>query len=114
MDIQVILKILYFVLLLVLGGATLYYKTNDKLRSKVATLIAKAEYEYKDVVKAGGKKKAWVVSRLYDYIPVFIKPFISEEALSAFVQYVFDYVEMYAKLQLDKLVNKAIDEGNSK
>ena len=58
MDIQVILKILYFVLLLVLGGATLYYKTNDKLRSKVATLIAKAEYEYKDVVKAGGKKKA--------------------------------------------------------
>lgn len=106
MDMQILQYIIYGLGLL-LGGLALWFKGNAKLTGKVAGLIADAEAAYKDATKAGGRKFEWVVDQLYSFIPAAVRPFVPRSTVEALVQTTFDAVQGYAKLQLDKLAERA-------
>ncbi|RPF41928.1 hypothetical protein EDD70_2988 [Hydrogenoanaerobacterium saccharovorans] len=94
--------ILQTIAMVVLGAAAVYYNTNAKLKAKTTALIAQAEDTYKDVTKAGGGKRSWVVDRLYALIPNPLRVIITRDMVETIVQNTFDEVTKYAKLQLDK------------
>lgn len=106
MTFENILEILKVVGFVVLGGFALYFKSKSALAEKVTSLIAQAENKYKEATKAGGQKFEWVIDHLYVYVPVWLRPLITREVISQIVQYIFDGVQAYAKLQLDKLVGE--------
>lgn len=106
MDINEILKVVNFILVLIIGGFGLYYQTNAKLNKKVDEFIAEAEEKYKDATKAGGVKFTWVVDQLYSIVPTFLKPIITRTNIENLVQFAFDKIEGYAVQQLDKVLNK--------
>lgn len=104
MDWKLVWEIVSGVLFVVGGFLVSYFKTSAVFRGFVAKLIADAEQKYAEKTKAGAEKMAWVVSKLYGYIPIVLQPFFSEKQLTAFVQTVFDSIQQYATVQLDKLV----------
>ena len=107
------MEILKTIGLVIIGGLALYVECNKKIQKTIAEVTGKAvafikeaEEIYKDITKAGGTKKAWVVKQLYDLVP---KPFnliITEDMISQIVERTFVEVENYAKQQLDKQVDK--------
>lgn len=99
-----------WIALLLLGGCALYFNYNGKLREKAASLIVQAEETYKDVTKAGGLKFSWVVDSLYAMVPLFLRPLITRAFIEILVQSVFDSVQEYAKLQLDRLFNNTLEQ----
>lgn len=103
MDIMLIIRIALYVLI---GGVALYFKYNEKLNKRVAGFIDEAEEIYKDVVKAGGKKHAYVVDALYSLIPAPLRLIFTKEMISGIVDRAFAEIENYAKKQLDKVLNK--------
>ena len=110
MDWEMVLNIGSMVLMVLFGGLALWFRGNQVLAGRAATLIAEAEAVYKDVTKAGGAKFEWVVSSLYAALPAAIRPFVSRGLVESVVQATFDAVEGYAKLQLDKLAGGASDD----
>lgn len=106
MTFETVLEILKIVGLVILGGFTLYFKSKAVLVEKVAGYITQAEIKYKEATKAGGQKFEWVIDHLYVYVPAWLRPLITREVISQIVQYVFDGVQAYAKLQLDRLTDK--------
>lgn len=107
MSIETIFEIIKWVAILLLGGLSLYFKSKTALIEKVTGYIAQAEIKYKEATKAGGQKFEWVIDHLYVYVPAWLRPLITREVISQIVQYVFDGVQAYAKLQLDRLTDKA-------
>lgn len=103
MDIMVIIRIALYVLI---GGAVLYFKYNEKLNKKVTSLIDEAEEVYKDVVKSGGQKHAYVVDALYHLVPAPLRPIFTKQMISGIVDRAFEEIENYTKKQLDKVLNK--------
>lgn len=95
--------ILQTIAMVVLGAAAVYYNTNAKLKAKTTALIAQAEDTYKDATKAGGRKRSWVVDRLYALIPKPLRVIITRDMVETIVQNTFDEITKYAKLQLDKV-----------
>ncbi len=93
--------------MLLLGGCALYFNYNGRLKEKAASLIVQAEEAYKDVTKAGGQKFSWVVDTLYSMVPLVLRPLITRAFLEVLVQGVFDSVQEYAKIQLDRLFAKS-------
>jgi len=106
MSMENMIQIAQIVIAIIFGGLALYFKSKVKLTEKVSGLIAQAEDTYKSYTKAGGMKFEWVVTRLYVYVPVWLRPLITREVIGRIVQFVFDNVESYAKMQLDKLTDK--------
>ena len=106
MSMENMIQIAQIVIAIIFGGLALYFKSKVKLTEKVSGLIAEAEDTYKSYTKAGGMKFEWVVTRLYVYVPVWLRPLITREVIGRIVQFVFDNVESYAKMQLDKLTDK--------
>lgn len=106
MNVETIIEAAKVAVAIILGGFALYFKSKVKLTEKVSGLIAEAEDTYKSYTKAGGEKMNWVVTRLYVYVPVWLRPLITREVIGRIVQFVFDNVESYAKIQLDKLTDK--------
>lgn len=102
MDLNLVLKMLRVLIYIILGGLALYYQTNAKLREKATALIVDAEAAYRDTVKCGGAKHSFVVNNLYALIPVYLKPIITLDVVSAIVDNAFYSVESYAIQQLDK------------
>jgi len=100
------IQIAQIVIAIIFGGLALYFKSKVKLTEKVSGLIAEAEDTYKSYTKAGGMKFEWVVTRLYVYVPVWLRPLITKDVIGRIVQYIFDNIESYAKMQLDKLTDK--------
>lgn len=98
---------------LLLGGLALYYQANARLKEAVAGLIAEAEFLYMDTVKAGGMKHAYVTERLYRMLPVYVRPILTKEILSAMVDNTFAAVEDYAKKQLDKAARQILETAAS-
>lgn len=109
MTYEMVMMVLKVVLYVVLGGLALYYRTNAKLKSFANDYIDEAEKTYKDTVKAGGQKHEFVVNKLYELVPLIMKPFFPKELVSAIVDNAFSAIESYAKQGLDKAV-KAIEE----
>lgn len=119
------LEILKAVALVILGGAVVYFKSNPKLQSKAKEVeewvehlrgaavefIARAEREFVGT-KRGGEKFIWVVNGLYNMLPDTLKPFIGKDLIGSIVQSTFDVVESYAKVQLDRLVDKVVESDN--
>ena len=85
MDINTIMTSLQLVACIILGGLTLYFKYNAKLKEKATAIISEAEDAYKDTVKAGGRKHEYVVSKLYEMIPIYLKPIITKDMVSTIV-----------------------------
>lgn len=106
MNIETIIEAAKVAVAIILGGFALYFKSKVKLTEKVSELIAQAEDTYKSYTKAGTKKMNWVVTRLYVYVPAWLRPIITPKVLEQIVQFVFDNVQSYAKMQLDKLTDK--------
>lgn len=106
---DMIIGILQIVAYVILGGLTLYFRTNTKLKSFVNDFITEAEETYKDTTKAGGKKMELVINKLYELIPVYMKPFFPEELVRAMVQNAFDAIEAYAKQTLDEVIGKVVE-----
>lgn len=92
---------------LVLSALVLYFKANAGLRERAGELISEAEAAYRDTVKAGGLKHAYVVERLYSLIPFYLRPIITRSIVSHLVDNTFTYVDAYAKQQFNKLAGKA-------
>lgn len=99
---DMIINILQIVAYVVLGGLALYFQTNTKLKSFANDYIAEAEKVYKDVTKAGGTKMNYVIDKLYELVPTYMKPFFPRELVHAIVQNAFDKIEDYTKLSLDR------------
>ena len=98
-----ILNILEGALLILAYLVWQYYKSSSTFRGFIAELIADAEVEFSNVAKAGELKMAWVISKLYSYIPIVFKPFFSEDKLREIVQMVFAQISAYADIQIAKL-----------
>lgn len=108
MTFETALEILKLAALILFGGFALYFKSKTVLTEKVTGLIAQAEDTYKDATKAGGAKFDWVVNHLYVYVPAWLRPLITREVIGQIVQFVFDSVQSYAKLQLDRMTDKVV------
>lgn len=107
---ELIIEIVNIVAYVVLGGLTLWFRENAKLKGTVADLITEAEAAYKDTVKAGGMKHKYVVEKLYSLVPAYLKPIITKETISGIVQRAFDSIEKYGKMQLDKAADTVVPD----
>ena len=90
--------------LLIIGAFLVsYFRTSSVFRGFIAQLIADAEWVFSEVEKAGNEKMAWVISKLYGYIPAVLQPFFPENKLREIVQAVFDKIKDFADLQVERL-----------
>ena len=103
-------EIIMTILAVIFGGLSLYVGSKKKIGDVVAEFIDQAEEIYKDSTQSGGEKFEWVITKIYSIIPTALKPFITRELISTVVQKTFDFMESYAKKQLDKVVDKVIPE----
>lgn len=110
MDMNLVVEILGVVALVVVGFLATYLKGKSEFIGQIAGLIAHTEQMYKDYTGAGSLKMNYVISMLYAKLPSIVKTFVKEDTLRELVQQIFDRMEEYAKLQLDKVVDKATDK----
>lgn len=107
---DMIINILQILAYIVLGGLVRYFQTNIKLKSFANDYIAEAEKVYKDATKSGCTKMNYVIDRLYELVPVYMKPFFPRELVQAIVQNAFDKIEDYTKLALDKAAEFVVEK----
>ena len=112
------LDILGYILTILFGALSIYFKRSAAAQSKVAEVeswlaeikgsadkyIAKAEKEFEGTQR-GGEKFEWVVETLYVLLPVPVKAFITKEMIAEIVQGAFDAMAEYATAQLDKALS---------
>lgn len=103
MSTQTIIYIIEAAAYIIIGFVATYFSANATLRGKVVGFIDAAEALYTDT-KSGGQKFQYVIGQLYALLPAFLRPFIPQALLAAFVQGIFNQVDAYAKKQLDKTV----------
>ncbi|MDD2494493.1 MAG: hypothetical protein PHE29_04795 [Tissierellia bacterium] len=106
MEIELIIRLVLSVLTIIFGALSAYFSQNEKLRNMAVKYITEAEDMYKDTTKAGGQKFNWVVETLYNLVPVPLKFIITKPLIETIVQSTFDSIERYAKMQLDKSIDK--------
>lgn len=111
MDADGVFAVVQLVIYFILGGLALYFKYNARLKERAATVISEAESTYKDTVKAGGLKHAYVIDRLYAMIPVYLRPIITKAMVSDIVDNAFSSIEAYAVQQLNRVAGKALDRA---
>lgn len=117
------IEVVGYVVMLLIGGAATYIKTNPKLLKEVTdaekwietikadavVYIDRAEREFSGTGR-GEAKFVWVVNALYNLIPVKIRPFIAKKTVEDIVQSVFDMVDDYARQQLDRIVDEVLPD----
>lgn len=108
MELTVIMNVIELVLYILLGGLALWFKTNSKINNVVNGLIAKAEQEFTGF-KQGNERFQAVVKWIYDLIPNYLRPFFPQKFIEALIQNAFEQSAAYAKQQLDKVVDKVLD-----
>ena len=101
------LDLIFMMIAAVLGGINYYLKTRNNVTGKASELIVKAEQVYLTVNKSGILKKEYVVNQLYTYIPAIFQKIITKDVLSTIVQNLFDSMETYTKLGIDKTAASA-------
>lgn len=107
MSMTIVLQVLEIVAYILLGGLTIWYRTNAKLNKEVNGLIDRAEAEYIGF-KQGNKKFQAVTDWLYEMIPAGLKMFFPKSFIEELVQNAFEQSSAYAKKQLDKIAEKTI------
>lgn len=110
MDIELILRVVLMALTVIFGALSAYFCQNEKLRNMSVKYIAEAEEMYKDMTKAGGVKFNWVVETLHNLVPAPLKLFITKPLIEKIVQSTFDSIEQYAKMQIEKAIDKTISK----
>lgn len=113
MNMELIINIIEVVLYVILGGLAIWFRSNDKLKGKVAELINIAESMFTDTTKAGGKRFEWVVNSLYELLPKAVRKVFPKSIIESIVQNVFDSMKDFAKKNLDTLTDKVIDDNNN-
>lgn len=117
MDMALIIETVKVVLFIIVGGvAIIFTSTTSKLPSKAMEFIAEAEREYTSYTKAGGIKFNYVTRKLYGWLPTWMRIFITEDMVRAIIQRVFDTIEGYAKVKLNKamdVIADKLEEGES-
>ena len=98
-----VLQVIEIIAMIVGGFLISYFRTSSVFRGFIAQLIADAEWAFSEVEKAGNEKMAWVIAKLYGYIPPVLKPLFPETKLREIVQMVFDKVKDFADLQVERL-----------
>ena len=98
-----VLQVIEVIAMIVGGFLISYFRTSSVFRGFIAELIADAEWAFFEVEKAGNEKMAWVIAKLYGYIPPVLKPLFPETKLREIVQMVFDKVKDFADLQVERL-----------
>jgi len=101
-----ILQVVEIIAMIAGGFLISYFRTSSVFRGFIAELIADAEEQFSNVEKAGAEKMAWVIAQIYEFIPVWLKPFLTAEKIQAIVQTVFDKIKAFADLQVLKLKSK--------
>lgn len=109
MDTETLFTAIRVLACILIGGLALYYQANARLKEAVTGLISQAESLYRDTVKAGGMKHAYVTEQLYRMLPVYIRPILTKDILSSMVDNAFAAVEDYAKKQIDKAVQQVLE-----
>lgn len=109
MDMNVILNVVKIALYIILGGVAIWFKTNAKINKAVNGLIYRAEEEFTGF-KQGNEKFQAVTDWIYEIIPSPLKPFFPKKFIEALIQNAFEQSASYAKKQLDKVVDKALDK----
>lgn len=107
MSISDIVNIGFAILFLIAGFLSIYYQGNSKLTKAVSGFIAEAEATYTSAA-SGGVKMQYAVGKLYSLLPAVVRPFIPESVIQVIAQSVFDQIAAYAKIQLDRAVDKAL------
>lgn len=82
-----------------------YFYIKRKIEAEVPGAINGAE----DSDKNGEEKFNEVVTRIYELIPVAVRPFITRALVEVLVQEVFDKMEEYARKQLEKEATETTD-----
>lgn len=103
MELNTVLNWIAYILIIIVGGISLWYKGNLTLNKYVTQFINDAEETYIDQTKAGGIKFQWVVTQLQNMLPAVIRPFIPVSLIESIVQSTFEMIESYAKIQLNKI-----------
>lgn len=120
MDLNTVLELLKYGVMIALGGLSLYFKYSKKAQTKAkevqekiaeitanaVILIKQAEADYKDVTKAGGQKFNQVVDQLYSLVPDGFNKIITKNMIEEIVQSTFDQIEEYTKLKLDNAIGE--------
>lgn len=102
MTVGEILSIVFAVLTAVSGFVSYYLYIRHKIQKQIAPEIKNAE----DEDKVGEEKMAQVVSALKELVPIILKPFIKDSLIESLVQIAFNYIEAYAKKQVEKKTAK--------
>lgn len=102
--------VIMLILTIIFGGFSLYLKTRKDLIDDAKDKIIDAELKYKDTVCAGGEKFNWVVDTLHSYVPTPLKLIFTKELIATIVQRTFNTMEDYAKTQVEKVIEKAVEK----
>ncbi|UNC91708.1 hypothetical protein [Candidatus Contubernalis alkaliaceticus] len=85
-------------LTMVLVGYLFY--DYEAAKKKIAVLIFVAEEQAREkCLRSGQEKFEWVVKNGYNYLPIWLKLIISEEAFKVLVQSIFDNMVKWAENQ---------------
>ena len=101
-----IYSIVTTILWVVFGFLVAYFKTKTKVIEQAKEKINEAEIMYQSTAKAGGEKFNWVVETIYMMIPQPMQMIFTKQLVGSIVQNVFDSIQKYATLQLDKIIDK--------
>lgn len=110
---ETFIEVAKYILFIIVGGFALYYRYSEKLREvtgNITKLILEAEEEYKGITKSGNEKFQYVVSVVYGMLPPVAQKFVPQSLIESIVQSTFDYIESYAKMQLEKVADKLLQE----
>lgn len=112
MNFDLILNLILTCGVLLFGGFCVYVRQNVNLKAAAEKAIIAAENAYKDTTKAGGYKFKYAVNMVHSSLPAPLRLIISKDIVETVIQNTFNYMENYAKTQLDKLVDKTINNIN--
>ena len=98
MDFGDILAILVGIISAAVTVFNFYIKFKEEIRKKAGEYIDTAEGMY----ECGEEKMKTVIKNLSAIIPKVFKPFFTKPKLEQTIQTIFDYMESYAKKQIEK------------
>ena len=112
MDKTLLINIIWAVVCAIIGmvaqfiGA--YLKAKGAVTEEAAHQIAVAEEVYASAEKAGEKKMQLCIDTLYELVPYQVRLFLTREMVGQIVQRVFDQVEKYKDVWIDKAASELI------
>ena len=112
MDKAILVNIIWAVVCAIIGmvaqfiGA--YLKAKGAVTEEAAHQIAVAEEVYASAEKAGEKKMQLCIDTLYELVPYQVRLFLTREMVGQIVQKVFDQVEKYKDVWIDKAASELI------